>query len=92
MSYMNPKRSLSIEDLNRTGDSYGQRKLSHNLQTIQPRVSAVFNKHRDKKINFIEEEVWKSTEYKNAEEYKNSTDTVTVVLDKNSEPIWQSHK
>jgi hypothetical protein len=83
---------MSIQDLSAPTDTYGQRKSSHQLQTIQPRVAAVFNKYRGKKINFIKEEDWLSEEHKNAEEFKNSSSTVTVVLDKDSQPIWQSHK
>ena len=92
MSYLNPKHQMSAQDLNVTVDSYGKRKSSHNLQTIQPRVAAVFNKYRDKKINFIEEKDWLDGKNKNAGKYQKSADTVTVVLDKDSQPVWQSHK
>jgi PDZ domain-containing secreted protein len=28
----------------------------------------------------------------NQEQFKKSKDTITIVLDKNSNPVWQSHK
>jgi hypothetical protein len=72
--------------------SYQQRKSAHNLQTIQPRVAAILNKYRSKKIVFISEQDWINGEKNNAEQYKQKGDTVTLVLDKNSEIIWQSHR
>ena len=73
-------------------NSYNKRKSEHQLQTIQPKVAGLFNKYRSKKLVFFTEEQWENGENKNEEKFKKSKDTITVVLDKNSNPIWQSHK
>jgi len=73
-------------------NSYNKRKSEHQLQTIQPKVAGLFNKYRSKKLVFFTEEQWENGEKKNEEQFKKSKDTITVVLDKNSNPIWQSHK
>lgn len=91
-SYLQPHRQMSAEDLTTTTNNYQHRKSVHKLQTIQPRVAAVFNKYRDKKIEFLTEEEWNAGKKNDAAKYKKSGDTVTVVLDKDSQPVWQSHK
>lgn len=73
-------------------NSYNKRKSDHQLQTIQPKVAGLFNKYRSKKLVFFTEEQWENGEKNNQEQFKKSKDTITIVLDKNSNPVWQSHK
>jgi hypothetical protein len=73
-------------------NSYNKRKSDHQLQTIQPKVAGLFNKYRSKKLVFFTEEQWENGEKNNQEQFKKSKDTIVIVLDKNSNPVWQSHK
>jgi len=91
-SYLRPEQQMSIEDLHCATTNYRSRKEKHNLQTIQPRVAALFNKYRDKKKVFLTEEEWNAGKKNNAEKYRKDGDVLTIVLDKDHQPIWQSHK